>query len=128
MVSTPEMHPEYCVKEMGECKVIKHGNAYVSISNFHRFSDICQFLLPATSYNKFLTAYGINGKQLQYFCHEWLESYEKLNEQLPPYPSDAWYSSLRDKDILADEFDQYINNGREGNVPATGEEKYRAIQ
>ena len=119
---------EYRHREMGEANVIKRGNAYVSISNnFYHFIDVCQFLPPATSYEKFLAAYGIeNGKQ--YFCYEWFDSFGKLNEQLPPYPSDAWYSNLRDKDILSDEHDQYVLNGRQGAEPLTGEQKYRKIQ
>ena len=119
---------DYFHPEMGKVGVIKRGNAYVSMTNnFYHFLDISQFLPPATSYDKFLTAYGIeNGKQ--YFCYEWLDSFEKLNEQLPPYPSDAWFSTLKDKDILADEYEQYLANGEKGKRPLTGEEKYRKIQ
>ena len=122
------IHLDYADTEMGEVNVIKRGNAYVSIrNNFYHFIDICQFLPPATSYDKFLNAYGIkNGKQ--YFCYEWLDSFEKLNEQLPPYPGEAWYSTLKDKDILDDEYQQYCKNGMKGDRPLSGEEKYQQIQ
>ena len=117
-----------CAEEMGQPRVIKRGSRYVSISNnFYNFLDVCQYLPPATSYDKFLRAYGIEvGKQ--YFCYEWLDDYEKLNEQLPPYPGDAWYSSLKDKDILADEYEQFVANGSKGNPPQTGQQKYDAIK
>ena len=119
---------DYCHREMGEVNVIKRGNSYVSVSNnFYHFLDICQYLPPATSYDKFLRAYGIeNGKQ--YFCYEWLDAFEKLDEQLPPYPGEAWHSSLKDIDILADEYTQYVKGGRQGVAPLTGQQKYQAIQ
>ena len=117
-----------CTKEMGAARVIKRGNRYVSIANnFYNFLDLCQYLPPATSYDKFLKAYGIEvGKQ--YFCYEWLDHYDKLNEQLPPYPGEAWYSSLKDKDILDEEHNQFIASGANGTPPLTGQQKYEMIQ
>ena len=117
-----------CREEMGPARVIKRGNRYVSIANnFYNFLDLCQYLPPATSYDKFLRAYGIEmGKQ--YFCYEWLDCYDKLGEQLPPYPGEAWYSSLKDKDILDDEYNQFIASGANGTPPPTGQEKYDAIK
>ena len=117
-----------CSQEMGRAHVIKRGNSYVSISNnFYNFLDVCQFLPPATSYDKFLRAYGIDmGKQ--YFCYEWMDDYDKLSEQLPPYPGEAWYSSLKDKDVLGEEYEQFVANGSNGTPPLTGQEKYDAIR
>ena len=117
-----------CAEEMGPARVIKRGNRYVSIANnFYNFLDLCQYLPPATSYDKFLKAYGIEvGKQ--YFCYEWLDHYDKLNEQLPPYPGEAWYSSLKDKDILDEEYSQFIASGANGTPPPTGQEKYEMIK
>ena len=85
-----------------DAHVIKRANAYVCISNkLFKFLDVTSYLAPGVSYAKFLKAYHVE-EQKSYFCYEFLDSYNKLNfDGLPP--SDAFYSSLKGKNVLQDD-------------------------
>ena len=115
-------------KKKKSCNIIKRGNNYVCISNDEfKFLDICNYLPQGTSYTKFLKAFEIEEKNV-YFCYEYLDSFEKLSEtELPPYPSQAWYSTLKEVDLLNAEFEQWEDSGCEGDRPNTGQENYDLI-
>ena len=117
------------VKTMGQSNMIKRSNSYVCISNnFYRMLDLCNYLPPATSYSDFLKAYDIEETKF-YFPYEFLTEYARLNQDhLPPYPSPAWYSSLKQSDLLQSEYDNWLSGDRISPAPPTGVEKYKMIQ
>jgi hypothetical protein len=117
------------VKEMGETTMIKRANSYVCISNrFYRMIDLCNYLPPATSYSAFLKAYDVEETKF-YFPYEFLTSYECLFQtHLPPYPSDAWYSSLKQCDLLHHDYEQWNEGSKKDPPPLTGKAKYKLIQ
>ena len=117
------------IRPMGEPSILKRGRKYLSISNgYFKFLDIMNYLPPGTSYANFLKSFGIREEKF-YFPYEFLTSYEVLDQTfLPPYPSDAWYSSLRSRDLLNFEYEEWENKGRRGNPPNTGQENYDMIK
>jgi G:T-mismatch repair DNA endonuclease (very short patch repair protein) len=82
--------------------VIKKNNCYSCISNGQlKFLDITQYLSPGTSYRQFLRAFGISEKK-GFFPYEAFQNISQLNDtELPPL-GDAWYSSVRQCNILDD--------------------------
>lgn len=117
------------IRPMGEPSILKRGRKYLSISNsYFKFLDIMNYLPPATSYANFLKSFGIQEEKF-YFPYEFLTSYDLLEQTfLPPYPSEEWYSSLRSKDLLNGEYEEWENKGRRGPRPSTGQENYEMIK
>ena len=116
-------------KMMGRTGMIKRANAYVCISNrFYRMLDLCNYLPPATSYSAFLRAYEVKESKF-IFPYEFLTDVELLQQNhLPPYPSNAWHSTLKQVDLLQQEYDDWIINGSRGEAPLNGLQKYEVIQ
>ena len=82
--------------------MLKKGSAYTCITTERlRFLDIQQYLPQGTSYSEFLSAFQIAEKK-SFFCYEYLDNPEKLNEtELPPI-GEAWYSSVKGRSVLDD--------------------------
>ena len=98
-----------------ETFVIKRNNAYVSISTENlKFLDVSQFLAPGVSYAGFLTAFNVPEKK-GFFCYEYLDSAEKLNENCLP-PHETFYSSLKDSNISDDEYAEIQEIWRRENM------------
>jgi hypothetical protein len=116
------------VKCMGDTDMIKRSNAYLCIANrFYRMLDLCNYLPPATSYSAFLKAYDVKESKF-IFPYEFLSNADKLRQTyLPPYPSEAWVSTLKQIDLLQHEYDLWVQNGSKGVAPKTGHEKYELI-
>ena len=117
------------IRPMGKPTLIKRGNHYSMISNaYFKFLDITNYLPPATSYANFLKSMEIEEKKF-FFPYEFLTSYEKLNQSfLPPYPSQEWYSALKNVDLLNHDYEQWERSGQRGNPPKTGQENYEMIK
>ena len=122
-------HPCIELQAMGPPGIIKRTNKYLSISNkYYKFIDITNYLPPGTSYANFLKSFEIKEKKF-YFPYEFLTSYEKLSQTcLPPYPSQDWYSSLKDADLLHAEYERWERDGKRDCPPPTGLENFRMIE
>jgi hypothetical protein len=106
---------------------VKQGNNYSCIAT-SRFSflDIKNYLSPGSSYDQFIKAYDIQDNK-EYFPYEYLSSAAVLKEtQLPPY--DAYFSTLKNCNVLAVEHDRWVSNKCSNTEPPTGPEKYVRIQ
>ena len=121
---------ELKLDNMGPLKVIKRGSAHISMSNnFYTFLDVVQYLAPGCNYKRFLRAYNGGGEEKGYWCYEHIDSFQKLYETLPPYPSAAWESSLKGGiDLLDEEHADWLANGGKGEEPLTGREVYANMQ
>ena len=115
-------------KEKSSCTILKRGNNYLCISNEQfKMLDICNYLPPCTNYRKFLKAYEIAMEKF-FFPYEYLDNVKRLSDKtLPPYPSEAWYSTLKDVDLLNEEFEEWERGGSKGERPLTGVENYENI-
>lgn len=70
-----------------------------------KFLDISNFVAPGFSYDKFIKSYEIDLHK-SYFPYEFCTAYEKLqHSELPPY--EAVYSSLKNCNVLEEEFSRY---------------------
>ena len=73
----------------------------------------------------FLKSYHTD-KTKGYFPYEWLDHIDKLNTPvLPSY--DDFYSSLKECNVLNEEYDTFIKNGGTGTAPLTGRAIYESL-
>ena len=117
------------LKLPGKLNVIKRSNAYASVSNnYYIFLDVLNYLPPGTNYDKFVKAYGLPGEKKLHFPYEFLDSYERLDGPLPPYPSSAWCSQLRSGiDLLNEPYEEYLRDPADKSPPKTGSQVYQEI-
>ena len=82
---------------------IKRNNHWMSISTDQlQFLDICNYLAPGYSYDKYIKAYGAS-LQKSFFPYDWMDSLEKLNyPELPP--KEAFHNKLKAKDISDEDY------------------------
>ena len=78
---------------------IKCGNAYKCIASSDlKFIDICSFLPPGTSYQKFLKCYSVQENK-GYFPYDWFKDSDLLDRtELPEF--DEFYSPLKGRNLL----------------------------
>ena len=119
--------------------VIKKANQFVSF----KFGDvqllgIMNFLGGATSLDSFLKAYK-TAETKGFFPYEWFDCPQKMNNsELPPY--DAFYSKIRNVNLLEKDFSDYENLLGSGlkteealfkmklsKPPPSGEENYQYL-
>ncbi len=121
--------------------ISKKNSAYSCIATTKfRFLDVCNFLAVGYNYDSFLKAHDVEIRKF-YFPYEFFDSPEKLDyTELPKY--DDFYSSLKQCNVLEEEFLQYSNlmkkhkNDRKkvlkmmklSDPPKTGCEKYIEVQ
>lgn len=98
--------------------VVKKCNQYMCISNGQfKFLDITNFVAPGFSYDKFIKSYEIDLHK-SFFPYEFLTSFEKLEHaQLPPY--EAFYSSLKNCNVLNEEHARYLRLVNEEKYPVS---------
>ena len=90
------------------------------------FLDITSYLAPHTSYSAFLKAFNVS-EQKGYFPYEYFKSESQLNEtQLPPY--EAFYSSLKNGNVLEAEYIAWEKVGCVGEPPKNGREIYEELK
>ena len=78
--------------------VIKRQNTYMCLSTDQlKFVDICNYLAPGVSYDKYLKAYGCE-LQKGHFPYEYMDDLQKLEDRVLP-PQSAFYSQLRNEGI-----------------------------
>ena len=112
----------------GRPSMIKRVNKYLSLSNNHfSFIDLMSYLGPGTSYSKFLASFNIKEEKF-FFPYSHLTSFERLNDPLPEYPGESWYSDIKSCDLLNAAHDEWSRAGKQGPAPKTGEENYQYIK
>ena len=78
--------------------VIKRQNTFMCFStNKLKFVDICNYLAPGFSYDKYLKAYGCD-LQKGHFPYEYMDGIEKLEDRALP-PQAAFFSQLKNEGI-----------------------------
>ena len=78
--------------------VIKRQNTFMCFStNKLKFVDICNYLAPGFSYDKYLKAYGCD-LQKGHFPYEYMDGIGKLEDRALP-PQAAFYSQLKSEEI-----------------------------
>ena len=89
--------------------VIKKGQSYQLIQTKQfRFLDVCSYLAPGVSYQKFLEMYGI-AENKSFFPYEFLDSPEML-EYLGLPPKEAFYSRLKGCNTLGADPEEISRN------------------
>ncbi|XP_060570376.1 uncharacterized protein LOC132728723 [Ruditapes philippinarum] len=79
--------------------VVKRNHAYMCLSNPNlRFLDMVNYLPPGTSYDKFLSTFGVSQRK-SYFPYEYFTDMAVLDETSLP-PKEAFYSSLNTLALL----------------------------
>lgn len=82
---------------------VKKTSTYMCISTQNlKFLDICAYLAPGYSYDKYIKAYDCD-MQKGFFPYEWFDSTDKLSYKKLPKHAD-FYSSLKDKNITEEEY------------------------
>ena len=89
--------------ERASCFVIKRQNNFMCFStNKLKFVDICNYLAPGFSYDKYLKAYGCD-LQKCHFPYEYMDGIEKLEDRALP-PQAAFFSRLKNEGISNDDY------------------------
>ena len=83
--------------------VIKRQNTYMCLSTDQlKFVDICNYLAPGVSYDKYLKAYGCE-LQKGHFPYEYMDDLHKLEDRVLP-PQSAFFSRLKNEGISNDDY------------------------
>ena len=83
--------------------VIKRQNTYMCLSTDQlKFVDICNYLAPGVSYDKYLKAYGCE-LQKGHFPYEYMDDLHKLEDRAQP-PQAAFFSRLKNEGISNDDY------------------------
>ena len=83
--------------------VIKRQNTYMCLSTDQlKFVDICNYLAPGVSYDKYLKAYGCE-LQKGHFPYEYMDDLQKLEDRVLP-PQSAVFSQLKNEGISNDDY------------------------
>ena len=83
--------------------VIKRQNTYMCLSTDKlKFVDICNYLAPGVSYDKYLKAYGCE-LQKGHFPYEYMDNLQKLEDRVLP-PQSAFFSRLKNEGISNDDY------------------------
>ena len=83
--------------------VIKRQNTYMCLSTDElKFVDICNYLAPGVSYDKYLKAYGCE-LQKGHFPYEYMDDLQKLEDRVLP-PQSAFFSRLKNEGISNDDY------------------------
>ncbi|XP_046574103.1 uncharacterized protein LOC124282180 isoform X1 [Haliotis rubra] len=81
--------------------IIKRNNQYISIvSQRLKILDISNFMPPGVSYDQFLLTFNVSQSK-GFFCYEYLDSFEKLEETKLP-SIEAFWSNLKGINTLED--------------------------
>ena len=96
--------------------VIKRQNTYMCLSTDQlKFVDICNYLAPGVSYDKYLKAYGCE-LQKGHFPYEYMDNLQKLEDRVLP-PQSAFFSRLKNEGISNDDYARcqavWCDNGME---------------
>ena len=83
--------------------VIKRQNTYMCLSTDQlKFVDICNYIAPGVSYDKYLKAYGCE-LQKGHFPYEYMDDLQKLEDRVLP-PQSAFFSRLKNEGISNDDY------------------------
>ena len=82
---------------------IKRQNTYMCLSTDQlKFVDICNYLAPGVSYDKYLKAYGCE-LQKGHFPYAYMDDLQKLEDRVLP-PQSAFFSRLKNEGISNDDY------------------------
>lgn len=101
------------INEMKNDKItsIKNGNSYKAlIAGNLKFLDICQYLPPGYNLDTYVKAFNPNGMKKSIFPYEYLDSYDKLDEDINVLSQKHFYSSLKNKNISVVEWNEFLEN------------------
>ena len=76
------------------------------MNNFIKLVDVINLLPNGTSYRRFLEAFDIQEHKL-WFPYEAISCEEDLDQNIPDYKSEKWYSSLQDCHLLDVEYNEW---------------------
>ena len=89
--------------ERASCFVIKRQNNFMCLSTDKlKFVDICNYLAPGVSYDKYMKAYGCE-LQKGHFPYEYMDDLQKLEDRVLP-PQSAFFSRLKNEGISNDDY------------------------
>ena len=89
--------------ERASCFVIKRQNNFMCLSTDKlKFVDICNYLAPGVSYDKYLKAYGCE-LQKGHFPYEYMDDLQKLEDHVLP-PQSVFFSRLKNEGISNDDY------------------------
>ena len=89
--------------ERASCFVIKIQNNSICLSTDKlKFVDICNYLAPGVSYDKYLKAYGCE-LQKGHFPYEYMDDLQKLEDHVLP-PQSVFFSRLKNEGISNDDY------------------------
>ena len=85
-------------KEAGVFAAEKNGRIMFLNTPSFKFLDVCNYLSPGITYDKWVKTYGATQTK-SWLPYEWFDSADKLDHKgLPPYW--CWYSKLRNRFVL----------------------------
>ena len=92
--------------EQASCFVIKRQNTFMCLSTDKlKFVDICNYLAPGFSYDKYLKVYGC-AQQKGHFPYEYMNDLCKLEDRALP-PQSAFFSRLTSEGISDTDYAAY---------------------
>ena len=110
-------------------KVIKRGNAHISITSTFKLLDVstCNYLAPPRSLSDFLKSFNIEERK-QYFPYEFLTTEDELSStSIPLY--ECFYSRLKGCNVLEDVEDHWKKVGCPTEMEFSScREKYKMIK
>ena len=115
----------------GPANVIKKGNRHICVANAKlKMLDMCHFLGPGMRYDDFVQLFCPGQKKFHPFPYEYFQSFDQLDDtELPKYPGPAWFSQLRQEDLLNGPFARWQECGSDPlKRPQSGQEKFDEIR
>ena len=107
--------------------VIKKTNQYTAIATTKfKFLDMSNYLAAGSSYSRFLAAYGV-AETKSFFPYEFFERADQLTSVTALPAKSAFFSSLKNANVLDVEHAEWERAGKRGPEPKTGQENYDAL-
>jgi G:T-mismatch repair DNA endonuclease (very short patch repair protein) len=99
---------------------VKWNNNFMCIKTEKlKFLDNTNYMVPGFSNSQYLNAYKCT-EQKGFFPYKWMTSLDKLNvSQLPPH--EAFYSTLKNENISAEDYQLCLNVWQENDMKTTKE-------
>ena len=97
--------------ENSKITAIKNGNSYKAlIAGKYKFLDVCQYIPPDYNLDKYVKAFNPNGMKKSVFPYEYIDNYERLNDDINILTRNHFFSTLKNKGITDEEWEEFTNN------------------
>ena len=107
--------------------VIKKTNQYTAIATSKfKFLDMSNYLAAGSSYSRFLAAYGV-AESKSFFPYEFFENADQLTSVTSLPPMSAFFSALKNVNVLDADHAEWERTGRQGREPKTAQQNYDAL-